>query len=115
LYRLFDFADAGASSARRNESNIAPQALYAMNSDFLKSRAYALAEIVVRGSEDDAERLERAYRLILGRDPGEGAEPGIEYVRNYPAGDAEGESTHLASWASLCRILMASNEFHYVD
>ena len=115
LYRLFDFADAGASSGRRNESNIAPQALYAMNSDFLKSRAYALAEIVVRGSEDDSERLERAYRLILGRAPGGGAEPGIEYVRNYPAGDAKGEGTHLAGWASLCRILMASNEFHYVD
>ena len=115
LFRLFDFADTGASSGRRDESNIAPQALYAMNSDYVKSRAYALAEIVVRGGKDDAERLERAYRLILGRDPGDKPRPGVEYARNYPAGDAEGADNRLAGWASLCRILMASNEFHYVD
>lgn len=115
LLRLFNFADTGASSGQRNESNIAPQALYAMNSDFVKSRAYALAEIVVRSSEDDSERVERAYRLILGRGPGEGAEPDIEYVRSYPAGEAEGADAKLAAWASLCRILMASNEFHYID
>ena len=37
----------------------------------------------------------------------------LAYVRGYP-GSEHGEN-HLDAWGSLCRVMLVSNEFHYVN
>ncbi len=114
VLRLFDFVDPTASTARRTETNIAPQALFMMNSDFIHRQSRTLADFLLGSNSDDMARVEQAYRITLGRNPGpDEAKIMLAYVRDYPG---SGNSDHETSaWHSLCRLIMGSNEFHYVD
>ena len=112
---LFDFANSTTSAGQRSLSTIAPQGLYLMNSDFVASRARALAEtLLAQEGLTDRERIDRAYWTILSR-PAEPEEASrmLAYVRGYP-GSEHGEN-HLDAWGSLCRVMLVSNEFHYVN
>ncbi len=114
VLRLFDFVDPTASTARRTETNIAPQALFMMNSDFIHRQSRTLADFLLGSNSEDMARMEQAYRITLGRKPGpDEAKTMLAYVRDYPG---SGNSDHETSaWQSLCRLIMGSNEFHYVD
>ena len=86
-----------------------------MNSDFVASRARALAEtLLAQEGLTDRKRIDRAYWTILSR-PAEPEEASrmLAYVRGYP-GSEHGEN-HLDAWGSLCRVMLVSNEFHYVN
>jgi len=37
------------------------------------------------------------------------------YLKNYPANRQAEAGPNVAAWDSFCRILLASNEFNYVD
>ena len=104
LFTLFDFGDATTSTETRSETNVAPQALYMMNSKFVADRAAALG-----ASAGDAEtKVRRAFQTILGQPPSPGRiEEALAYLSNFP-GPAP------LAWTSYCRSLMASNDFLYV-
>ena len=114
LLTLFDFGDATTSNESRAETNVAPQALYMMNSAFVAQRAESLAKQLLSGEAGDAQRVERAWFRILGRRP-EPAETqlALDYVTKFPA-PAAGDAARLAAWSSVCRSLAASNDFIYV-
>ena len=82
-----------------------------MNSGFLDDRAHGFARRLLDGAVDDAERVELAYRLALTRPPRLEERRRME---NFVSGYPESSRKH-AAWQGLCRVLMASNEFHYVD
>ncbi len=105
LLGLFDFGDATTANGKRSVTNVAPQALYLMNSGFALSAAGSMAAGL---DGPAAERVRQAYLLALGRPPGsEESKLAMEYVGvRSDAGPA---------WASLCKMLLASNEFHYVE
>ena len=105
LLGLFDFGDATTSSGARSETNVAPQALFLMNSGFAaKSSAGAALQL----SGEPLDRVDHAYRLILGRPATqEEAALGERYAR-MRGGTA-------SAWSSLCKLLLASNEFHHVE
>ena len=116
LLNMFDFGDATASLGKRPHTNVAPQALFMMNSRFVADRAQNLARALLSKEKlSDAGRLGKAYLRILNRGPKpEEIESGLSYIENfqkeYP------DSIHiLDGWQSFCRILMASNEFMYLD
>jgi hypothetical protein len=115
LFSLFDFGDAGASNPQRTETNIAPQALYMMNSDFVAERARALASTLLADDElDDAGRIQQAYLLVLNRPVTPAStELALSYLSGFPP--AGGEDRRLTAWTSLCRALIASNNFLYVE
>jgi Protein of unknown function (DUF1553)/Protein of unknown function (DUF1549)/Concanavalin A-like lectin/glucanases superfamily/Planctomycete cytochrome C len=70
LLALFDAPDDKATTPRRTETTVAPQALYMMNSPFVRRRAGNLAwRLLGDAKATDAERMSRAYRLIFGRAP----------------------------------------------
>ncbi|MFV0445036.1 MAG: DUF1553 domain-containing protein [Planctomycetaceae bacterium] len=72
LLDVFDFPDRITSSGERNVTTTPTQQLLMINSDFTVQRASALARRVskeVAGGDDS--RIRQAYRLTLGRDPGE--------------------------------------------
>jgi hypothetical protein len=110
LLTLYDFGDATTSNEARAQTNVAPQALYMMNSTFVERRAQALARKLAASIPGDEQRVERAYFLVLGRNPEAGeVAAALEYLRGFPAkGGQEG------AWASFCQALLASNDFIYV-
>ena len=122
LLNLFDFGDATTPTESRSRTNIASQALYMMNSQFIADRAQQLARRILAEGED-RQRVALAYLYILGRKPKDGeVEEALGY-RNAlqkrladSSRDPEGRSVaDLKAWQSLCRVLLSSNEFIYVD
>ena len=68
--RLFDRADPGSIVARRDESVVAPQALFFLNDPFVNDLARALAARLAREEPMGGERrIRRLYDLALGRPP----------------------------------------------
>lgn len=113
LLNLFDFGDAASSVGKRPMTTVAPQALFMMNSDFIASRAGDLAEDLMEATADNSERLSKAYLRTLTREPGQAeVAKGLTFLEAFQQRFGGDEK---AAWQSLCRILMASNEFVYVD
>jgi hypothetical protein len=116
LLTLFDFADSSASAGERPRTNIAPQGLYFMNSEFVQQRSRDLAKyLLVLEPEDDAARVSRAYLLAFGRQARPDEVKGmLEYVSGYPVADGASDGP-LERWRSLWRVLLMSNEFSYLN
>ncbi len=115
MMALADFVDSTTSAARREETYIAPQALYLMNNDFFEQRARTFAARLLESAGlTDRERIEQAVRQAWGR-PAETAELDdlSRFVASYPS--RRTESAAPTGWVSLCRLLLASNNFFYID
>jgi hypothetical protein len=116
LLNLFDFGDATTASSKRQLTNVATQALFWLNSDFLNERAQKVAQsLLYRKELSDAARIETAYARILNRRPDKDE---VDQALNYIAGFKQkfaGEKADLKAWQSLCRVLMSSNDYMYVD
>ena len=105
---LFDGADPNASTAVRQTTTVPTQALYFMNSPFFHQQAESFAKRLPPLA-DDGERINAAFRLLFQRVPtGTEAAQGKSFAENYP-GNAE------QKWAAYTRVLLASNEFLFVD
>ncbi|MXY68198.1 MAG: DUF1553 domain-containing protein [Acidobacteriia bacterium] len=116
LLTLFDFADPSASIAARPRTSVAPQGLYFMNSDFVQERARALASRLLQlEGIDDSARIEKAYWTTLTRTPeSQEVSEMLDYIAEYPVRDNAADK-RLERWQSLCRLLLGSNEFNYVN
>ena len=115
LLNLFDFGDAVTPSGRRVLTNVAPQALFAMNSGFVQERSEAIAKQVMAAYPSDVQgRLTEAYRLILDRAPApDETDALLTYVARFRAKFPE--RSEAVAWQSLSHILFASSEFFYLD
>jgi hypothetical protein len=114
LLTLFDFGDGTTSNELRSQTNIAPQALYMMNGAFVAERSRSLAQTLLRGETSDEHRVSRAWYAVLGRAPNdEESNTSLRYVREFPA-TARDDEARLLAWSSLCRTLIASNDFVYL-
>ena len=107
VFEVFDFADTSMVTGRRNTSTVAPQALYLMNNPFLMDQSrQAARRLRAEPGLDDGARVERAYRLALGRGPTE-AERRI--AGRFLADGSE------ERWALLIQALFGSLDFRYVN
>jgi hypothetical protein len=102
---LFDAADSSAIVEQRNDSIVAPQALFLMNHPFVIERAKQLADRATKNCDDDPKRIDWLYRTLFGRPPTE-KEAGIG--REFVASSTD-------AWPAYCQVLLCSNEFMYVD
>ncbi|HEU0123497.1 MAG TPA: PSD1 and planctomycete cytochrome C domain-containing protein [Bryobacteraceae bacterium] len=115
LLNLFDFGDATTPNGRRVVTNVAPQALFLMNSKFVAEQADALAKAVLTdGALDPKQKVEHVYLRVLNRPPS-AAE--VDNALSYAASFRQKfPKTHESdAWQSVARVLLASNEFIYVD
>jgi Protein of unknown function (DUF1553) len=116
MLSMFDFGDATASSEARSRTNVAPQALFMMNSEFAAARSLGVAKLLLEDAAlSDRERVARAYTLILARPPDDReVDRALEYIggleRKLGSPDAK-----LATWQSFCHLLLSSNELVYLD
>jgi Protein of unknown function (DUF1553) len=65
---VFDYAEQGMVTGRRDSTTVAPQALYLLNDPFVRRQSLNLAErLLDRAELDDQARINLAYQLTLGR------------------------------------------------
>ena len=82
VLNTFDVKSEHDAGSIRNETTVASQSLYLMNSPFVIRRATALARRLIQEALNPEERVRRSFLTILGRAPteAEGREA-LEYVR----------------------------------
>jgi hypothetical protein len=106
----FDGADPSACTVKRQETMVPQQTLFALNSDFIRDRARALAALPeIQDANSDRDRICRLYQRTYARSP----EPDeIEIALSY-LGDAENRDPD--AWPRFVHALLAANEFHFID
>jgi hypothetical protein len=111
LSSTFDAANPSSCTARRPDTTVPQQALFALNSDFVQDRAKALAALTGQiAGRDDGVRARELYRRVLARDPRPAELQRIlKFVR---ASDSAARS---GAWQQAAHSLLASNEFSFVD
>jgi len=116
LLNLFDFGDATTMSGKRQLTNVATQALFWLNSEFLFDRSVHLTQTLLADSTtDDQARVARLYRSILNRQANvDEMARAVQYLEGFKNKFA-GEKAQPRAWQSLVRILMSSNEFSYIE
>ncbi|MFO0842448.1 MAG: DUF1549 and DUF1553 domain-containing protein [Gemmataceae bacterium] len=113
MLEALDFCDTTRSSARRTITTVAPQALILFNGDFVNQQSAHLARrIAEEAGPSEGKRLDRAYRLVLGRPPRD-EERAI--LREGLARYRDGGLSEEAAWVQVCRVLLNCNEFVYPD
>jgi hypothetical protein len=109
LYRTFDFPDPNTSSARRDTTTVAPQALFLMNHPFVIEQARATFDAVERDKPADLDaRLRLLYQRIYARQP---ADDELTLLREYLGGGPADANTLVP----LIQALLVSNEFAFID
>jgi len=106
---LFDGPDGGGIIERRNESIVAPQALYLLNDPQVNELSRALAARVRRQLPEGnvGQQIELLYEIVLGRPP---VPSEIEVGRQLL-----GDSTDDDAWSRYCLVILCTNELVYVD
>lgn len=113
LFEAFDFPDPSMVFGRRNASTVAPQALFLMNSPFVREQAGETAARLLRDvPEDDAARIDLAFRRLLGRLPTAAERTtALKYVQSEST-DAKEKAQR---WSQLVQAIFGSLDFRYVN
>lgn len=107
----FDAANPNACTAKRPETTVPQQALFALNSDFIQDRAAAMVKSVLSEESTDRENVGYLYRRAFGREPDERElEAATAFVESQRS-----DSDDVASWQRLAHALLAANEFVFLD
>jgi hypothetical protein len=117
---LFDGPDTNTSTGKRADSLLPLQALYLMNDPFVCEQAEGLARRLLDHAREAEPRIAWAHQVAWGRPatPEETARS-AEYVRRYAEElrsiGAPAERVEIEAWTSYARVLLAANEFVFVD
>jgi len=113
LLESLDLCDTARSTAKRNITTVAPQALILFNGEFVNQQAKHLASRLQReAGEDVSEQITLAYRLALCRPPTQRERDALlEFVGKAGPGSA----ASLAALEQMCRVILNLNEFVYTD
>ncbi len=120
LMSTFDTANPNACSAKRPETTVPQQTLFALNSDFIQDRASRLAALTKQGNHaSDEDRIIAMVRRTLGRNP---TEPEVSQAKKFLSEAIPSTTTTEGAaadperrWTLLAHALMASNEFTFLD
>jgi hypothetical protein len=117
VLQAFDFPDPSTPTGERAATTVAPQALFMMNSKLVEQEAARMAEELLRRPDlDDAGRVETLFLRVLGRSATiTERERGFDFIRRVESARQGAMDRRLRAWQSLCRVLVASNEFLYVE
>lgn len=115
---LFDGPNPNECNARRPVSTVPLQALFWMNSDFIRDNARALAARVLFAGKQPEDRLRHATQLAYNRPPTKDELTDLTaYAKDYAKSVDSKDATEkdLRVWTSVCRLLLSANEFVYLD
>ncbi len=125
FFATFDYVDSAVSLEKRPVTTVPHQALFLMNHRLALHAGWRLARRLEQYSSDDTERLKFAYAVCFARQP-TSAEltAASDFLRNQRAAlpqslsadPGTNQAEHaLTPWISLCRSLLITNEFLYVE
>jgi hypothetical protein len=119
LFSLFDYSNADVPVGNRENSTVAPQALYMMNSPLLLKASEATTERIFHEAATDDERINRLYELALARTPEpQERERFLQYLSKFEAlfrdAKRDGDPRRTA-WNAAVQSVFASNEFIYLN
>ncbi len=108
ILSTFDFPIPVATSPQRDTTTVPPQALYLMNHPFVLEAATRLIHRPdVSSLTDKHERIDRLYRIVLGRPPtAHDTELADEFL---------GPELDDQAWSLLAHVLLLTNEMAFVD
>ena len=114
---LFDGPDRNSSTANRNRANVPSQALYLMNSSFVKEQSAALAQRIEAAGGSNREQVARLYERALARPLQDDEWMAIEkFLADYRiTADEKKQAESSLPLVALCRAVLTSNEFFFVD
>ncbi len=107
----FDMANPNSCTARRPETNVPQQTLFALNSAFIQDRAAAFASLdSVVSAKTNNDRVHLLYQRAFSRTPHpDELEIALRYV------NSNTEKSRTNPWQRLAHVLLAANEFVFVD
>ena len=108
LLNLFDFPDPNTVTGRREVTTVPTQALYLMNSPFLKEQSkLAAGAVLEKPGLSDNKRIAAFLLRALGRPAGEDeVERALTFLQ-----ETEKELGRETAWARYCHAVFVSNEF----
>ena len=106
LLRLFDFPDPNLTADRRPVTSVPLQQLFVLNSEFMARQAKALAARVTATASVEVVRIRTAFGLLYGRPPTD---------REVALGTAFLAAGGDDAWEKYAQVLLAANEFAFVD
>ena len=118
LWRAFDFASPDTHSPQRYTTTVPQQALYFMNSPFAMEQArHLVMRKEVAGASEAEKKVAAIYRILYSREPSaDEIAMGVGFINEEkqkgPAMPARGA---LTPWEKYAQVLMAGNEFVFVD
>lgn len=107
---VLDYPGGTAPTVVRSVTTTAPQSLLLLNDPWMTEQAAALNERIHKlvGRDDVEARIDQLWYLVYQRKPDEFERAeAIAYLKNAPDGAGR--------WVSLCRVLLNSSEFLYMD
>jgi hypothetical protein len=119
VFQLFDATDAAVSSGDRATTTVATQALFAMNSELMMDASERLANrLLDRADLDDAGRVQLLYLTTYGRPPNlretDRARTAIDRFEEQLS-VADPNQRKARAWALFCHVILAANEFLFVN
>lgn len=118
VYTAFDFGDPTVMNGDRPSTTVAPQALFMLNAPIVLTSTKAQAESLLKLNVSDAQRVAKIYRDCYGRSPIPAETTrSLQYLEKFRAAyvQASSKTPDLSAWQSLCKSIIASNEFIYVE
>jgi hypothetical protein len=115
VFTAFDYADPSVHLEQRPESAVAPQALVLLNSPLVRQQSSQLAQRVLREATTMDARIDRLWQLAYQRAPTAAERQRATDYLAARAADLQQPTAAVAVWQPLCQVLLASNEFLYVD
>ncbi len=113
---VFDAPTIVFNSVQRPVSTMPLQALALLNSDFVLERAKSFSARLEREADDEAARLRLAYRIAWGRDPEvRDLESARAFLESQAVEYGAEANPRGRAWIDFCQMLLASNEFLYVE
>jgi hypothetical protein len=107
--QVFDFADPNLVVGERTSSSVPTQALYLMNSPFVREQAKGATQRLLKEKlAGDTARIEHAYRLALGRNA-------TSREREIILTFLKEENDPDKAWIQVFQGLYASLDFRYLN
>ncbi|MGE3999108.1 MAG: PSD1 and planctomycete cytochrome C domain-containing protein, partial [Planctomycetaceae bacterium] len=118
LMTVFDQPDTTLPCGQRDVTTVAPQALALLNNEFVDEQSRTLAARFIAECDSSDQQVTEAWRCVLGRDPTESERTAslkhLESLLHREVTSRQSDA-HQTTLASLCHVLMNTNEFLYVD
>lgn len=109
--QIHDFPDPTQHSPKRSATTTALQGLYALNGPLLLNQADALAQrLETEAPGDAAAKIEQAYWLLYSRAPSDKERQlGMSFLED------KTDEALAAAWKQYAQVLLAANEFAFID